>query len=200
VKELRCDDAGREIGVDEPYLIAATVDRLGQVNLGTVPFVGPVGFSKASVHTLHVGPWTKVKAGETCSTNGLDANPSLWDLSGEARALASPEDAIFLVSVLENDGASPDAISGAVSSALEISLLNNAQLEYEALANTCSSGARAALAAMATAPDVFGFRWAPGEFGCLGNHVMLLVRMTCRGATASRRSSPCERSKRWMWS
>ncbi len=139
VKEIYCAQADKEWGVDEPYLIVGSVDRLGKVNLGTIPLLGPIDFSKASIHTLKIGPWTKVKAGGTYPASSLSSNPSLWDLSGKARALASPEDAIFLVALMENDGASPDAIRGAANTALEESVIANAQLDYDALVDTLAS-------------------------------------------------------------
>ncbi len=139
VKELYCAEADKEWGVDEPYLITGTVDRLGTIRLGTLPLVGPIGFDKAAVHTLVIGPWSKVKPGGTYPVGALSKNPSLWDLSGNALALADPEDAIFLVAMMENDGASPDAIRGAANSALEIAALNNDQLDYDAMVDTCAS-------------------------------------------------------------
>jgi hypothetical protein len=125
VQQLRCLISGPEVGDQEPYLIIATVDMLA--GAGLVP----------DLHTVLVGPWSGVRSAS--SPVAAPGDVSFWDLNGDPKELQSAEDAIFLAGLIENDGASPDAIRGAVQSALRVSLLSNIGRDYDTLADTMRS-------------------------------------------------------------
>jgi len=143
VKDIFCSEASNEIGVDEPYLLIASVDmlRLVQVQIDPLPagLVPPVRIP--AVHCFKVGPWSGVKPGTRHPATELTSinNPRFWDLSGLAKKVASPQDVIFVVGVFENDGSSPEAIRLALEPAMELSLALNLGLEYSALAATLVS-------------------------------------------------------------
>ena len=143
VVELRCLVAGPEIGDQEPYLIVATVDVLA--GAGFVP----------DLHTVLIGPWNGVRGGTTAPAP--TGARSFWYLDGHAKTLASPRDAIFVVGLIENDGASPDAIRGSVQTSLRVSLASNLGRDHATLSETLRS-------AMAGAIDSFaGLGVGPGH-------------------------------------
>lgn len=125
VVRLHCLNAGAEIGKQEPYLIIATVDM--RAGAGFVP----------DLHTVLVGPWQGVRGGSSRPAPA-GADP-FWDLNGHRKALASPDDAIFLLGLVEHDGASPDAIRGSVQTALRLSLASNLGRDRDTLADTMRS-------------------------------------------------------------
>jgi hypothetical protein len=141
VKDIFCSEASKEIGKDEPYLLIASVDMLAQVQAGPLPVTKP------SVHCFKVGPWDDVKAGTRHLASQLASsnNPAFWDLDSQARIVRSPQDVVFLVGLVEHDGASPDAIRGAVHTALEASVLNNLGRTYATFAATLTSAMQGAI-------------------------------------------------------
>ena len=143
VKQIRCAAAGAEIGDQEPYLLIATVDK-------------PPGLlSVPALHCVLVGPWADIRAGYTRFADS--GSPAFWDLDEDPKIVADPHDVIFLIGVVENDGASPDAIRGMVQTSLLASLAQNFQRDYDTLADTLAS-------AMTGAIDSFrGAGMAPGN-------------------------------------
>ena len=91
------------LGSDEPYMIVATVDRT----------------AATPIRTFRYGPFANVDAQE----NHLTGFQTIWGMNGEDRLLNNPDDAIFLVCIIENDSDLPDlwsasiwqAVSGAFS-------------------------------------------------------------------------------------
>lgn len=151
VKDLYCAKAGAELGKQEPYLLMASVDMLAQP--------GPVPVAKPAVHCFRVGPWTNVKPGTRASATDLAPhdNPAFWDLDSRPRIVTAPQDVVLLTGLVENDGASPEAIRGAVHTALEVSVVENLSRDYTTFAGTLAD-------AMAGAIDTFsGLGVAPGH-------------------------------------
>lgn len=149
VDRIWCLEAKSETGKDEPYLIIASIDMLAGLSVGPLP----IG-TKPSVHCVKVGPWSDVEAGTTHyaagTTHHSDAlpkgkSPAFWDLDGRARIVNSPHDVVFLVSLVENDGSSPDAIRGAVQTALNASVLENLNRSYNSFASTLTSSMAGAI-------------------------------------------------------
>lgn len=143
VKEIHCKLAGAEVGNQEPYLVIATVDRSSG------------GILPPPMHCVLVGPWQGMRAG---STRAADPNsPAFWNLDGRPKIVSNPHDVIFLIGVVENDGASPDAVRVGVQAALEANLVLDHRLAYEVLADSLAGAMRGALDAVA------GIGVAPGH-------------------------------------
>jgi hypothetical protein len=128
VEKIQCHDAGREVGSDEPYLLIASFAMANSVILGTV------GVTFPAINVVKVGPWSGVGSNETHFTNHLSSfnRPPFWNLSGQASPIAHPQDVIFLVACMENDGSSPDTIRGVVRTELLAARATNTNLAYSA--------------------------------------------------------------------
>ena len=128
VDKIKCHDASREVGHDEPYLLIATFDMTDAVNLGVV------GVTFPDISVLKIGPWIGVDAGETHYANHLSSanRPDFWDLDSDPRPIAHHQDVIFLVAMCENDGSSPDAIRGGVRTDLLAARTTNTNRSYDA--------------------------------------------------------------------
>ena len=134
VKDIYCGAASRELGNDEPYLLIASV-------LMNSPVVAGLPVAKPAVHCFKVGPWGGVDPGSTHLASKLAASnrPKFWDLSGQPALVNSPQDVMFLVSLVEHDGSSPAAIREALETALELSIATNLGLSYSELVRTLAS-------------------------------------------------------------
>ncbi len=127
VEKIQCHAASKEVlRGDEPYLIIASFDMTNSINLGVV------GVTLPSINVVKVGPWSGVGPGETHNASALTAQnrPAFWNLSGQGSPIASPQDVIFLVACMENDGSSPDTIRGVVRTELLAARINNTNLAY----------------------------------------------------------------------
>lgn len=123
LKKIKCLIETDEVGADEPYVLVTAVD------------LGNPLLPNAEV-TLY-GPWSDVDKGETHSTQPLQPgiNPSdmpflvwrknAWGPSGSAKAIASPGNAVILVSMMEHDDGKPgtarELVKGAVVGSLAAS-------------------------------------------------------------------------------
>lgn len=136
VKNIRCGAASREVGKEEPYVLIASIDRLA--TLDALPL------NKPAVHCVKVGPWSGIKDGSV-SAPPSNLNPAFWDLDARARTLAESDDVVFLIGMVENDGSSPDAIRGAVQSALGVGIWNNLNRDYATFASTLASTMQGAI-------------------------------------------------------
>lgn len=138
VRTISCDIAKREAGKEEPYLIVAAIDMLAAL-VTMPPPLPPI--AKPAVNTFLYGPYLQFKPG---TRRDLDADP-FWDLNRQARTIATPQDAAFVVALVENDGSSPDAIRGAVNSGIEVAIVNGAQLAYATLVTNMRSATAGAI-------------------------------------------------------
>jgi hypothetical protein len=88
-----------------------------------------------------------VSAGEThvAATLSSADQPDFWDLDGSAKPIGHPQDVIFLVACMENDGSSPDAIRGGVRTNLLASRINNTNRSYDAYVDTMISNMTGAI-------------------------------------------------------
>ncbi len=93
---FRCHTETDEVGSDEPYIIVAAVDLSSN----------PPG-SRAFLY----GAFEDVDQQETHGVPFL----SFWGLNGEERALPNPDDAVFIVGLMENDDGNPVALRGIVA-------------------------------------------------------------------------------------
>lgn len=135
VEKIKCHKAKREVGHDEPYLLIASFDMTNIVSAGIV------GVSLPSVNVVKVGPWSGVDAAETHLAAPLASalRPAFWNVNGLAQPIAAAQDVIFLVAMMENDGASPDAIRGVVRTDLLAARLTNTNRPYSSYVTTMVS-------------------------------------------------------------
>jgi hypothetical protein len=119
VTRMRCLIETDEVGDDEPYILVTGI------NLKTlIP----------NVEVTKYGPWKDAAAGDLLTTqpipNGFnpDTFPFIiwrrpcWGLDGKPAPINSPNDVIFLVSVMEHDDGDPSAMRTIVKSAVVASL------------------------------------------------------------------------------
>lgn len=137
VKDIHCLTASKEIGKEEPYLIIASIDMLETIQVLNVSVA-----NKPSLHCIKVGPWSDVKAGGHYSAS---ASAIFWDLDGKKKAIAAPQDVVFLVALMEHDGSSPDAIRGAAQSGVQVSIVQNIKRDYKTFSSTVSSAMQGAI-------------------------------------------------------
>lgn len=102
---FRCHTETDEVGADEPYVIVTAIDLRSAVPVGG--FSVPIPASRA----FRYGPFEDVDQQETHSVPFL----SFWGLNGEERALPNPDDAIFIVSLMENDDGNAEALRGLIA-------------------------------------------------------------------------------------
>lgn len=116
LESFRCHTETDEVGADEPYVIVAAVDLRNTVNVEGISL--PIPASRAFVY----GAFGDVDEQETHQV----PFQSFWGLNGEERELRNPDDAIFLVGLMEWDDGNAQAlrniVAGSVNSALSASL------------------------------------------------------------------------------
>ena len=95
---------------------------------------GIVGVALPAINVTKIGQWIGVDANETHLAISLTSTnrPAFWNLDGRAQPIAAPQDVIFLVAFMENDGSSPDAIRGVVQTELLAARLTNTNRAYTA--------------------------------------------------------------------
>ena len=119
---MRCLVETNEVGSDEPYVLVFAAKIKNVANLVNVP---------AAV-TIKYGPWENVDKGDLVSTGlnigGQQILPiqNFWGLGGSAEELTKPEDAIFLVALMENDDAAPGGIRAGLHAQLFASITSYA--------------------------------------------------------------------------
>lgn len=123
LSKLKCLIETDEVGADEPYVLVTAIDLKN--------------FPLPQIEVTLYGPWGGVDKGDTATTQpippGVDPNVlpfivwrrNAWGPSGGAKPIASPADAILLVSMMEHDDGKPTAareiVKGAVVSSLAAS-------------------------------------------------------------------------------
>ncbi len=105
LESFRCHAETNEAGSDEPYIIVAAVDLRNTVSVQGIPV--PIPGSRA----FRYGPFGDVDARETHQV----PFQSFWGLHGEERALPNPDDAVFIVGLMEHDDGRSEALRGLVA-------------------------------------------------------------------------------------
>src|SRR5688500_6685068 len=105
LESFRCHTETNEDGADEPYMIVAAVDLSNTLNIGGFP--APIPASRALVY----GAFGDVNQQETHQV----PFQSFWGLFGEERALPNPDDAIFLVGLMEWDDGNAQSLRNIVA-------------------------------------------------------------------------------------
>ncbi|MFL6129098.1 MAG: hypothetical protein ACJ73E_08525 [Mycobacteriales bacterium] len=117
---FRCHEETDEVGSDEPYVIVVSVDLRNTTQVTTTTPGGPASGAvtvPASRAYLY-GPFGDVDGQE----NHIVPFQSFWGLAGEERALDNPDDAVFLVGLMENDDGNPENLRGIVGSSISAAL------------------------------------------------------------------------------
>ncbi|MFE9329716.1 hypothetical protein [Streptomyces sp. NPDC006925] len=115
LESIRCHTETDEVGADEPYVIVAAVDLSASLPVAGFPL--PIPASRA----YRYGPFEDVDAKETHGAPFI----SFWGLNGEERALSNPDDAIFMVGLMENDNGSAEALRGLVAAQVNSALFSS---------------------------------------------------------------------------
>ncbi len=129
VDRIVCIQETDEPGSDEPYVLVLAVDLASTLKGLPIPFPFP------TLHVTRVGPWEGVDDGETHSTaelNQSDRRP-FWNLTRKLQ-LTDPSKTIFLVALMENDGANPESVRTVLEGILTATLFSNLTLDREAMA------------------------------------------------------------------
>lgn len=95
---IRCHTETDEAGSDEPYVLVTTVD---------MQTPGPVPNSRV----FRYGPFGDVDSQET----HFAPFQAVWGLASEERRMVTPDEAIFVVSLMENDDGDPEALRGVIA-------------------------------------------------------------------------------------
>ena len=121
---LHCDEGTSEIGSDEPYVIVTVVNLKAVVQAAGFPVPLP------AFEVVRFGPFTGVSAGTTRFAHFTpNLLPSFWDVSGTPAPLKNPDDAIFVVGLMENDNGDPEALRGIVKGIVGGSVLGSLSLD-----------------------------------------------------------------------
>ncbi|CAG0941792.1 hypothetical protein ANRL1_00695 [Anaerolineae bacterium] len=130
VTKLTCKVDTDEFDSDEPYIIVFTANLSNQVI--NIPGGGKIIIP--ATRTTLIGPWDDFDTGETGSPvappPGLPLDSPwifvvgwpCWATDGKPAPIASPNNVIFLVALLEHDGGEPNSVRAAVQAGLSANL------------------------------------------------------------------------------
>lgn len=110
---VRCSVETDEVGADEPYVLVTAVNLTSKVNVAGFPVPLP------TCDVTRYGPFNDVDAGET---HGAAFTP-FW-----TGPTTNPNDAIFVVSMMENDDGNAETLRGIVKSSAVASLFGSLSL------------------------------------------------------------------------
>ncbi|HST66260.1 MAG TPA: hypothetical protein VLM05_13825 [Mycobacteriales bacterium] len=105
--DVHCSEETDEVGSDEPYVLVTAVNLRSSVNVAGFPVPLP------SCEVVRYGPFNDTDEGDTPRAGFAP----FW-----AGAFGAPDDAIFIVSLMENDDGDPEALRGIVKGAATSSL------------------------------------------------------------------------------
>jgi hypothetical protein len=106
---VHCDEGTNELTADEPYVLVTVVDLAA--------LVPAEGFSVPlpAFEVVRFGPFKNFSKGKTQPAHFTsNVLPSFWGVTGIPAALKNPDQAIFVVSLMENDDGNPEALRGLV--------------------------------------------------------------------------------------
>lgn len=111
LSSIHCHEETNEASsADEPYVLVAAVDRVATLTVTVSGIPVPVPFPAFEV--IRYGPFEDVDAGETHFAPGI--SQPFWGLDGTSAALANPDNAIFIVALMEHDAGRPGSLQGLV--------------------------------------------------------------------------------------
>ncbi|MFY9573515.1 MAG: hypothetical protein WAV20_19125 [Blastocatellia bacterium] len=161
---VHCDEGTDELTPDEPYVLVAVVDLGGFVKIG-----GPPPFE-----VVLFGPFKDFSKGETQPAHFTpDVLPSFWGfpfrtlagvgLTGTPAALKNPDQAIFVVSLMENDDGNPEALREFVKVSVGLSVLGSLSFDRAAKVGSLIRDVNSAIELPTGIPNVDQKIGAPQE-------------------------------------
>jgi nicotinamidase-related amidase len=120
---LRCEEDTNEADDDEPYVLVTSVNLASNLRIPGVPIGLPI-----PAFDVFLLRYRAVSEGETRPGN---AYTSFWNVTGRPASLTNPEEAIFVVALVENDDGDPDALRGIVKGIVGASILGSISLNRD---------------------------------------------------------------------
>lgn len=116
LKTLTCNEETDEVGSDEPYVLVTSVNLASTVQVAGFPVPLP------SFDVIRYGPYGDVDTGDWRGTG--EAAQSFWGVNGGSPTITDPNQAIFVVSVMENDDGNAETLRGIVKGVIGSSVLS----------------------------------------------------------------------------
>lgn len=112
VQSIKSIDDSSEVGSDEPYILVTAANLIGLVPQVEVTLYGPFDdVDKGETHATIVAPPGTPKPIADIINNSPIARKPFWALDNQTAApIASPNDVVFIVSVMENDDGKPNTL------------------------------------------------------------------------------------------
>jgi hypothetical protein len=122
LSNLHCFEETSEFSAsDEPYVLVTAVDLAARQQVAGFPVPLP------TFDVVRYGPFDDVDDGETHFTSGI--GQSFWGMNGRATALTDPDQAIFVVALMEHDAGRPGTLQGIVKGIVGGSVLGSLGLD-----------------------------------------------------------------------
>jgi hypothetical protein len=119
LRSIHSHEETDEVGADEPYVLVTAVNLSSSVRVSGFPFPLPAfevvryGFNDVDDEETHTAP---------------GASQSFWGINGQPDNLTDPNNAIFIISLMENDDGDPEALRGIVKGVVGGSILGSLTL------------------------------------------------------------------------
>jgi hypothetical protein len=152
LESFRCHEETDEVGADEPYVIVTAVDLTSTVSVSGIPV--PIPTSRV----FRYGAFGDVDGAETHQV----PFQSFWGLNGEERSLR-PDDAIFIVGLMENDDGNPENLRGIVAATVAGTLSTTLSADRGTKVNRLLQDINSALSTVTGAPNFDDRVGAPQE-------------------------------------
>ncbi|MET7692641.1 hypothetical protein ABZT06_32520, partial [Streptomyces sp. NPDC005483] len=116
LRSIHCHEETDEVGADEPYALVTAVNLASSVNVEGFPVPLPAfdvvryGFDDVDDEETHDAP---------------GASLSFWGINGLPAPLTDPDNAIFIVGLMENDDGDSEALRGIVKGVVGGSVLGS---------------------------------------------------------------------------
>ena len=122
LSDIHCNEETSELSAaDEPYVLVTAVNLASSVPVA--------GFSVPlpAFDVVRYGPFDDVDDGETHFAPGI--TQSFWGINGRPAALTDPDQAIFVVALMEHDAGRPGSLQGMVKGIVGGSVLGSLPLD-----------------------------------------------------------------------